>query len=242
MPQSGSVSASPPRSSAAASRGQEVRALVVGAVAADELRHHEVRVDHAGERHPRPRDRLDDAHVGRRREPQPAVLLGDGRGEQPELAHLLHHLARVLVGVLELHHVRDDLARQPALERLEHRVFIGGRHGVLPALRLPAESTCGIGCPDDRARRRTALRRPDPRPHHEPLGTVRDDGARAAGRRRREGRTTAGRRHPAQGRVGSRRHVGLLREHQLGEAVDRARLRRPRPTSPPCASSSPPPT
>ena len=78
----------------------------------------------------------------------------------------------------------------------------------------------------NRARRRTALRGPDPRPHHEPLGAVRDDGARATGRRRREGGTTPGRRHPAQGRVRPRRHVGVLREHELGEALDRPRLRR----------------
>ena len=42
---------------------QEVRPLLVGAVAADELRHHQVRVDDAGERHPRRASRLDDPHV-----------------------------------------------------------------------------------------------------------------------------------------------------------------------------------
>ena len=120
---------------------EEVRALLVGAVAADELRHHQVRVDDAGERHPRARDGLDDAHVRARAEAEPAVLLGDGGGEEAELAHLLDHLARVLVGVLELEHVGHDVARQPALERVEQLVdgcvdggVVGGGHGVPPWL------------------------------------------------------------------------------------------------------------
>ena len=60
------------------SRGRKSGTLLVGAVAANELRHHQVRVDHAGERHPRAGDGLDDPHVGRRRQPEPAVLRRDG--------------------------------------------------------------------------------------------------------------------------------------------------------------------
>ena len=78
--------------------------------------------------------RLDDAHVRAGAEAETAVLLGDGGAEQTELAHLLDHLARVLVGVLELEHVGHDLAREPALERVEHPVergvLVDGGHGV----------------------------------------------------------------------------------------------------------------
>ena len=98
-----------------------------------------MRVDDAGERHPRARDGFDDAHVRARAEAEPAVLLGDGGREEAELAHLLDHRARVLVGVLELEHVGHDIARQPPLERVEQLVdgcvdggVVGGGHGVPP--------------------------------------------------------------------------------------------------------------
>ena len=143
VPQSGSVSASPPRSSAGREPRQELRPLLVGAVAADELGHHQVRVDHPGERHPRPRDRLDDPHVRRRREPEAAVLLRDRRAEEAELAHLLDHLVRVAR--------RRARARGPAVAPRRPTRPRGSRAWRLrrwwprgpPVRRLPAHSTCG---------------------------------------------------------------------------------------------------
>ena len=80
VPHVGSVSASPPRSSPDASFGRNSSRCDVRAERADEVRHHQVRVEDAGERHPDGGDLRDDLGVGRRREAEPAVL---GRGSWP---------------------------------------------------------------------------------------------------------------------------------------------------------------
>ena len=63
-------------------------------------------------------------------------LLLLGGPEEAELPHLLDHLVRVLVGVLELEHVGHDLTREPTLERVEQRVngcvLVDGDHGDPP--------------------------------------------------------------------------------------------------------------
>ena len=53
-----------------------------------------MRVDDPGHRDPAARQLLDDHRVGREIEAHPAVLLGDGHAEQPELLHLLDHRRR----------------------------------------------------------------------------------------------------------------------------------------------------
>jgi len=135
--------------------GQEVGALLVGAVPAHELGDHQVRVDHPGERHPDPGDGLDDARVRGGRESESAVLLRDGGAEQTELPHLFHHVVRVLVGVLELHHPGRDLVVEPRLQRLEHRVIVGRRHESILLGRGPrplSAPTVGAGAPVTGAR------------------------------------------------------------------------------------------
>ena len=63
--------------------------LILGAVAVDHPGGQEVRVQHAGQRHPPARELDLDEHVRREIEPQAAVLLGDDDPEEPEPLHLL---------------------------------------------------------------------------------------------------------------------------------------------------------
>jgi hypothetical protein len=102
------------------------------AVALDEQRHHQVRVEDAGERHPCFGDPRDDPRIQLRREAEAAVLGADRRAEQAQLAHALDHLRRPDVVVLELHDLRLDLADEPAVDRVQDlRCFrrVGGDAG-----------------------------------------------------------------------------------------------------------------
>ena len=65
------------------------------------------------------------------RQPEPAVVGRDGRTEQAQRLHLLDHLVRVLVGVLEIHGVRRDVALEPAVDRVEDlRLVLRGERGT----------------------------------------------------------------------------------------------------------------
>ena len=75
--------------------------------------------------------------------PRPPYSSGIVAREEAELAHLLHHLVRVAVGVLELDDLRQHLAGQPGLEGLEHGVFVGGGHVVLPCVGCPRTVRAG---------------------------------------------------------------------------------------------------
>jgi hypothetical protein len=81
-----------------------VRAELHQQVGADE-----VGVDDPRDRDPAARELLDDHGVGREVQPEPAVLLGDGHPEQPELAHLLDDRLRELVLVVVVLGVGEDL-------------------------------------------------------------------------------------------------------------------------------------
>ena len=72
--------------------------------------------------------------------PRPPYSSGIVAAEEAELPHLLHHLVGIAVGVLELDDVRHHLAGQPGLEGLEHGVFVGGGHVVLPCVGCPRSS------------------------------------------------------------------------------------------------------
>ena len=69
--------------------GEPALLLLIGAVHHQQRGHHRVGVEDAGEAHPAGGELLDDADVGEQIQPEPAVLLGDGHPEQPELAHRL---------------------------------------------------------------------------------------------------------------------------------------------------------
>ena len=88
---------------------QQPRLLLGRAVLRDQVRHDEVGVDDAGDRHPAAGELLHHQRVGQQRLAQPAVLLGDGEPEQAHLAHAVDDVGRVLVGVLQPLRVRDDL-------------------------------------------------------------------------------------------------------------------------------------
>ena len=66
-------------------------------------------VHDAGDRDPAARELLDDHRVGGEVEPHPAVLLGDGDAEQPELLHLLDDGVGERVLVVVLLGDREDL-------------------------------------------------------------------------------------------------------------------------------------
>ena len=123
---------------------EEVVALRVGAERADEVRHHQVRVQDAGERHPHRGDLRDDLGVGRRREAEPAVLGRDRGAEEPELAHLLDHRGRVLVGVVELDHVRQDVTLEPLRQDPPELVVHGPRLLRHPHTGCPASSAANV--------------------------------------------------------------------------------------------------
>ena len=95
---------------------QVLRLQAFGAVFLDEQRHHEVRVEDAGERHPYLGDPADDARVELCRQAEAAVLRADGGAEKAERLHLLDHFRRPGIVVLELHDLRGNVARQPAVD------------------------------------------------------------------------------------------------------------------------------
>src|SRR5688572_14281235 len=81
-----------------------------------------MRIEDAGQRHPHLRAARHDLRIQRGGQPQPAVSGADGGAEEAELLHLLDHLRRPDVVVLELHHVRRDTAFEPAVDRVEDLV------------------------------------------------------------------------------------------------------------------------
>ncbi len=119
LPASGSESDRHPRRSPAASDGEPALLLLLGAVRHDQRRRHRVGVDDAGEAHPAVGQLLNDADVGQQVEAEPAVLLGDGDAEEPELAHLRDDRVGEGVGALELGGDGDDLARHEAAHGLD---------------------------------------------------------------------------------------------------------------------------
>ncbi len=133
VPQSGSVRARPPRSSPVAKRGRYAALLLLGADALHAGRHDQVRVEDAGERHPHLRDLLHDAwRRWWRRARARRSSVRDGGAEQPQRLHLLHHLGRVDVGVLQLA-ARAAARPAPATCR-PHRESRRLLRGLRPAL------------------------------------------------------------------------------------------------------------
>ena len=87
-------------------------------------------VDDAGDRDPAARQLLHDHRVGGEVESHPAVLLGDGHAEQPELLHLLHDRLGELVLVVVLLGDRDDLLVDELPHHLGDRALLVGLLGV----------------------------------------------------------------------------------------------------------------
>lgn len=112
--------------------GQEVVLLLLRAVLLEHVRHDEVRVDDAGDRHPAAGDLLDAERVGEEGLAQAPVLLGDHQAEQAQLLEAVDDLLGVLVAVLQLGRDRDDL--------LVHEVANGGED-----LLLDVGETGGLG-------------------------------------------------------------------------------------------------
>ena len=109
---------------------QEVLLLLVGAELHQQVGADEVGVDDPGDRDPAPRQLLHDHRVGGEVEPHPAVLLGDGHAEEPELLHLLDHGVRegVLVVVLLGH--GEDLVVDELADHLGDGLLLVGLLGV----------------------------------------------------------------------------------------------------------------
>ena len=78
------------------------------------------------DRDPAARELLDDHRVGRQIQPHPAVLLGDGHAEQPQLAHLRHDRLRELVGGVVVLRLRDDLLVDELADHLQDRLLLVG--------------------------------------------------------------------------------------------------------------------
>src|SRR5207245_1399411 len=100
--------------------GQVALLLLRGAVRAEHVGEHEVRVEDARETHPAAAELLDDHRVGGVVEAEAAVLERDGGAEEPELLHALDQRLRVLVGVLVAARDRHHLALDEAPDRVEH--------------------------------------------------------------------------------------------------------------------------
>ena len=110
---------------------QQARLLLGGAVLGDQVRHDEVGVDDAGDRHPASGQLLHHQRVGEQRFAEPAVLLVDGEAEQPHLAHAVEDVGGVLVGVLQPLRVRDDLLVGELPNGLQDRLLHIGQAGRL---------------------------------------------------------------------------------------------------------------
>jgi len=112
---------------------QEARLLLRAAELLHQDRHHQVRVEDPGERHPHRGDLHHDLGVGGGRKPEAAPLRVEHRAEQAHLLHLPDQLVRVDVVVLEAHHLRAHFLLEPALDGVEQRGFfcrIGVAHAV----------------------------------------------------------------------------------------------------------------
>ena len=140
---------------------QEMPLLRLGAEALDQGRHDQVRIEGARQRDPGLRDQRDHAGIGRGRHAEAAVARRDGRAEQAERLHLLDHRSRVDVVVLELQHLRADVALQPLVERIQDLLVVplgqsapgafGRRRGHHPALKARPTAR-PRSCPRSRAR------------------------------------------------------------------------------------------
>ncbi len=119
--------------------GQPALPLLLGAVRNEQSGDHGVGVDDAGQAHPPVRELLDDADVGQQVQAEPAVGLGDGHPEEPEVAHLGDDLGGKAVLPFEGGCDRDDLVGDESADRLDDcvaHVGIGGgargrSHGLL---------------------------------------------------------------------------------------------------------------
>ena len=65
--------------------------------------------------------------VGRRRQAEAAIVRGDGGAEQAQGLHLLDHVVRIDVGMLQRMHVRAHVALQPSADAVEDLVVVFGR-------------------------------------------------------------------------------------------------------------------
>ena len=135
--------------------------LRFGAEAFDGGGHDEVGVEDPRHRHPHRRDLLDDPRIGGGGESEAAVLLADGRAEEPELLHLLDDLLRPDVVLFELAHVGPHVAFEEAVDGVEDQGFVvvgdggfGCRHRRLRNVGAPrkgagvaslADSSAGSG-------------------------------------------------------------------------------------------------
>ena len=124
VPASGSVSASPPRTSPLASLGSHVSFCALGAELLDRQRQHQVRVEDAGDGHPVARDAHHDLGVGAGRQAEPAVLRRDGGAEQAQLLHLLDGFGGIAVGVVVFLGDRLDLLLDPPVDGGEQLRFV----------------------------------------------------------------------------------------------------------------------
>ena len=120
--------------------GQEAFPLLIGAVAADHGGGDLVGVEDAGQRHPPPRQLLDDAGVGGGVQAQSAVSGAYGGSEQAKLAHLVEHGLGKLVGVLKVGGVGHHLSIHPGADGADQFV---GQFGV------HSETTIGHFLPEN---------------------------------------------------------------------------------------------
>ena len=127
---------------------QVVVLLLLGAVLHQHVRHDEVRVDDAADRHPAARDLLHHQGVGEQRLPEAAVLLRDHQPEDAHLLQLVHDRLRVLVRVLELVGHRDDLVVHEVVHCSEDVALVVGQTlglGKAWHVRPPASRTSWCG-------------------------------------------------------------------------------------------------
>ena len=105
---------------------EPLRLLLRRAEALDRRRHDEVRVEDAGDRHPVGRNAHDDLGIGRGGQAEAAVFLPDCRAEQTHLGHLLDQLFRPLVVMIVMLDNGNDLAFEPAVDRIHEGAFLVG--------------------------------------------------------------------------------------------------------------------
>ena len=104
----------------AARETRQIAALLLrGAEALHRRRHDEMRIEKSRNRHPHRRHALDYLRVGHRRNPDAAVLGGDGGAEQPERLELLDDRGRVGVGGFQRMHHRAHIALQEPVHALQ---------------------------------------------------------------------------------------------------------------------------
>ena len=107
--------------------GQEALLLVGRAEGVDHVRDEEMRVQHTREAHPALGQLLDEQGVGLRARAAAAVLLRDGRAEEPELAHLRHEGVRVLVGEFEFGRGGHDFPLHEIADGGDERALVFGQ-------------------------------------------------------------------------------------------------------------------